>query len=374
MKRNRKVLGIGLVLAVILPFVYRCDINKINRDDYVVTGRVSGLKSDSVYLYNTLTNEIRPTAVYKEKFTFKGKVDYPEMFEIYFNKEETKFTRLFLENSKISIKGDLDSLEKVQIIGSASNDEYNRYSKSIGDLRQKYMHLTALYDDALDRHEYSKSDSLEVLVSQSAHLILDAVYDYASVNKSSSIIPYIMHMASLSAPDRTLTSKITNLLDNNGRSNPRILKLNSMLDDIERTSVGSKAADFEMSTSQGNVIRLSDYYGKVVLLDFWASWCAPCIKEFPELKAIYEEFRGDEFEIIGFSIDKNLMAWENALTNHKLPWPQVVELQGPEGPAPKKYGIVFIPTVFLIDKKGTIAGINLHGERLAKKIEELIKN
>jgi peroxiredoxin len=345
-----------------------------NKDEgYKITVHLRGLRSDSVYLYNTLTNKTEPTAVVNERFSFAGKLGHPDMFQIYFDKAETKFLNIFLENSRISITGHIDSLEKILIKGSECNTEYLAYRKSTNDLRKDFMNKDRELEKALDKLDYVKGDSLQILVDQAAHRILESVFNYASLNKNSLIVPNLVHAACFNSPDRALANKIIALLSDGNKSNPRIAALDKMFDDLARNSVGNKAADFEMATNNGKVIRLSSYKGKVVLLDFWASWCGPCIKEFPGLKNIYDKFKGEDFEIIGFSIDKNKKAWDKVINTHKLPWPQVVDLNGPNGATAKNYGIIFIPTVYLIGKNGAIAGINLHGEKLTNKIKELIK-
>jgi len=128
-----------------------------------------------------------------------------------------------------------------------------------------------------------------------------------------------------------------------------------------------------MKSFNGDVIKLSAYRSKIVLLDFWASWCQPCIEKFPELLEAQNKYGASNLQIISFSIDKNKEAWVKALNKYKLPWPQVVDLAGVDGPTPKDYGIIFIPTSLLIDKEGKIAAKNLRGRKLANKIEELGK-
>jgi peroxiredoxin len=362
-----------LILSLVTTFIglHRCTPER-NSGTYTITGYVKGIASDSVYLYNTVTNKIEPTPVVNDRFSFAGTVAFPEMYEVYFDSALTKFVRLFLENSSISISGNIDSLENIEIRGSDSNREYLNYSKSIHTQRTELRNTEKLFETALSKRDYAKADSLEVIINHTAHLLLEEAHRYASVNKSSAIVPYITYMACLSAPDKLLAEQIIQIIADAGKNIPRIAALKKFLADIERTAVGSQAIDFEMMSRDGQLIKLSDYKGKVIMLDFWASWCAPCIKEFPDLKEIYNQFRENEFEIIGFSIDKDKKAWENMLDKHKLPWPQVVELNGAAGITPKDYGIIFIPTVYLIDTEGKIAGTNLHGNRLTDKIKELL--
>ncbi len=348
-----------------------CQSNATGKTGYSISGHIKGLRSDSVYLYNTSTNQTESAPVKNENFIFKGKADYPEMYQVYFDADMTKWVDLFLENSEIVLEGKIDRLDSIAIRGSKSNLEYLAYRDQTKKLRKNFRSADSALTAAQDKLDYDTADSLQEIANLAAHHLLENVFDYASANPNSVIIPYIANVASMNAPDRELTDKIIALLSADARKNPHIPGMQKMFDDIERTSVGHGASDFTMTTSGEKKLTLSSLRGKVVLVDFWASWCEPCVKSFPELEEVYKKFGRDKFEIIGFSIDKDRTAWQNALKKYQLKWPQVVELNGPDGPTPKDYGIIFIPAAFLIDKQGKIAGINLHGKKLLSKIQEL---
>jgi thiol-disulfide isomerase/thioredoxin len=371
-KKFKSAFNQALCLAIMFLTVLNCRTVASKEYGYIINGHVDGLKSDSVYLYNTLSNKTEPAVVKEGNFFFAGKIDYPEMYQIYFDAKMSKWIGLFLENSRISVNGNIDFPDSIQIRGSSSNEEYIDYRKSSKQLRSEFRNTDKMFTEAQEKFDYDKADSLEVLNNIAAHRILENVYDYASNHQNSVIIPYITHIASFNAPDKILSNKIFDFLKSDARKNPRVTALDQMIADIVRTAVGSKGADFKMTAKDGKEIRLSAFHGKIVLLDFWASWCEPCIKSFPELEEVYKKYDRNKFEIIGFSIDKKNEEWEKALANYKMPWPQVVELNGPDGPAPKDYGIIFIPTTYLIDKGGKIAGVNLHGKKLINKIQELI--
>ena len=343
-----------------------------NNNRYVINGDIRGLTSDSVYLYNTLSNKMESTVVQNGHFIFSGHIEYPEMYQIYFDSAMTKWTDLFLEDSKISVTGKIDSLHDIQITGSSSQDEFQRYRTFSKVSRDEFIAADKMVTAAQEQFEFDRADSLQVYYDMAARHLFANIYEYATVHKNSPIIPYITHMVCFHDPDKVMSDKVLNMMDPDAKRNPRITALYRMLSDIEKTAVGTLAADFEMKERDGKKIILSTFRGKVVLLDFWASWCEPCIKSFPELKKIYEKTDRDKLEIIGFSIDKNRMFWEKAVDSYKIPWRQVVETSGADGPVPKSYGIIFLPTTFLIDRNGKIAGINLHGKKLEKRMRELL--
>lgn len=142
--------------------------------------------------------------------------------------------------------------------------------------------------------------------------------------------------------------------------------------------VGKKAPEILLPSITGESTALSSQKGKVVLVDFWASWCAPCVEEQPELKKLYNQFnksgRGKNFEIFGVSLDSKKPAWEKTIRKYKIDWIQVSDLKFWTSPIAKTYEIEALPFNVLLDKEGTIVGVNLHGAELEKAISaELAK-
>ena len=115
-----------------------------------------------------------------------------------------------------------------------------------------------------------------------------------------------------------------------------------------------------------------DFRGKVLLIDFWASWCGPCRRENPNVVATYNEFKGQGFEILGVSLDKTQAAWAGAVASDGLTWTHVSDLRGWTNAAAQQYGVNSIPATFLLDREGKIVARNLRGEALRAKVAELV--
>lgn len=135
---------------------------------------------------------------------------------------------------------------------------------------------------------------------------------------------------------------------------------------------GTAAPDISLKDTEGQSISLSSYKGKVVLLDFWASWCMPCRKNNPNLVALYEKYKGEGFEILGVSIDEDNTAWKKAIEKDGLTWKQVVDNKGWNAKSTLDYGVDGIPASFLIDQNGIIKGVNLEGRELDGVIKKLL--
>jgi len=141
---------------------------------------------------------------------------------------------------------------------------------------------------------------------------------------------------------------------------------------LEKLRIGMPAIDFETRGFDGKRIALRDFRGKVVLLDFWATWCAPCRREIPNVLGIYRDFHGKGFEIIGISLDQDKSKLKEYLKANGITWPQVFDGKGWDNSIGRMYGIMSIPTTYLLDREGRIRYKNVRGESLRKAVAELI--
>jgi peroxiredoxin len=139
------------------------------------------------------------------------------------------------------------------------------------------------------------------------------------------------------------------------------------------TVIGSKAPDFAQDNISGKPVKLSDFKGKYVLIDFWASWCGPCRRENPNVVKAYHAFKDKNFTILGVSLDESKTAWQNAIRKDGLDWTQVSDLKGWQNSAAMLFGVKSIPQNFLIDPNGVIVEKNLRGETLQQVLSQIIK-
>lgn len=147
-------------------------------------------------------------------------------------------------------------------------------------------------------------------------------------------------------------------------------KLKTSIDNIKKTSIGSMAPDFTLPAPDGKNVSLSDYRGKIVLLDFWASWCGPCLREVPNVKKVYDKFHDKGFEILSVSLDDKKDNWVNAIEKNDLDWGHVSSLKGWSCPVAKLYNVSGVPAMLLIDKEGKIVATKLRGDLLMEKVAE----
>ncbi|MDR1719779.1 MAG: AhpC/TSA family protein [Dysgonamonadaceae bacterium] len=144
---------------------------------------------------------------------------------------------------------------------------------------------------------------------------------------------------------------------------------------LKQVNVGGIAPDIALPSPDGTEIKLSALRGKYVLIDFWASWCAPCLREAPNVREVYAKYHNKGFEVFGVSLDseKQRNAWIEAIKKFGLNWPQVSSLKGWECPVAKAYNVTGIPKTFLLDKQGRIIATDLRGDALKEKMKSLFK-
>lgn len=159
------------------------------------------------------------------------------------------------------------------------------------------------------------------------------------------------------------------------KSLPSAMDLKRRVDNVMRSASGREAPLFSMPDTAGKLLYLSDYRGNYVLLDFWASWCAPCRRENPNVAANFRHYRSRNFVVVSVSLDNQSTkeAWLKAIQKDRLQeWPHVSDLKGFNSEAALLYGVQAVPQNFLIDPQGKIIGKNLFGTALSQKLEEVL--
>jgi peroxiredoxin len=146
--------------------------------------------------------------------------------------------------------------------------------------------------------------------------------------------------------------------------NPGVQHFVRQMQLMKPVAIGQKAPDFTIAGIDGKPVKLADYKGKYVMLDFWASWCAPCRQENPNVVKQYAKFHSKGFNIVGISLDETKEAWQQAIDADNLTWQHGSDLKRFEGPTEVLYRIEAIPSNFIIDPQGVIIAKNITGVKL----------
>lgn len=337
---------------------------------YTVTGTVEGAADgDTVYIETVEGHQLvkLDSAIIKGgTFTFKGTQDTATNRYITYKAvgKEGLAMDFFLENGKINIKL---TQNNESAIGTTNNDLYQEIRVQLNDLNKQRMTIyDSMSDTTLtDEQRKAKSKEMKALGDK----IIDATRAAINQNITNAVGVHLLksRFYYLSAEDLIpLMPQIPAAYDND----ETIIHIKDDVERMKATAAGREFTDFEMQTPEGKTVKLSDYVGKgkVVLVDFWASWCSSCRREMPNLVEAYAKYKNKNFEIVGISLDQSADAWQEATKVLNMTWPQFWNGEGP-----KLYAIVGIPHTVLIDGKGTIIARGLHGDELQDKLAEVIK-
>lgn len=342
---------------------------------YVVNANIAGSDSITFYLKKREAGKIVSidSAVSRNgSFTLKGgAIAYPQLVQLIAGNTK-KRTSFYLENAEITIKGTLDSLFKAKVTGSKTEDEYQSYVKSYKVLNDTYAKFVPKYQAASQSGDVAGVARAEKQLD-SIELQMTALQkNFVKSNPASYATPSLLLGLSYEMEADEIESMI-NGLDTAIAALPDIKNLKDHVILMKAVAVGNKAPDFTMNDINEKPVSLYSKLGpKLLLVDFWASWCNPCRQENPNVVKAYNEYHKKGFDILGVSLDQSKDNWLKAIADDKLSWTHVSDLQYWNNAAAKLYAVNAIPANFLLDDKGTIIGKNLRGEELANKIKEIL--
>lgn len=363
-----KYLFASFILSLTLPVFSQIEVK--------ISGNIFNYNGDSLRISQIVGNRYVDYLVAavdaKGNFQLKGKVPAPDYYV--FRGGNANVNLILRSKSEIQIYGDgKDLMQFHNIVNSEESQKLNEFVYQM----RAYNYKKDSANMYLQRHpeqEQAVNESFRYV-----HYEFMAYKErFLSENPNS---PVLLPMLSAIDPENefALFEKVVTGLKAGFGESPSIQGVVAQYEQVKAKKQslsfldpGKEAPDFEQAMPDGKMMKLSDLKGKVVLLDFWASWCGPCRKENPNVVRLYEKYKNDGFTVLSVSLDQDKQRWMDAIKKDGLTWPyHVSDLKQWQNEVAKQYKVTGIPFAVLLDKEGKVIAKNLRGEDLANTLKQL---
>lgn len=342
---------------------------------FTLKGHIDGLPTGTVSLaYQSASGE--DTTIYAHindgRFSMSGVVPEPELVRLTLTDGWSYNTSFFLENAEIAISMVKDADEKTAISGSPTNAIYEKLKPGLNDFFVHARESKTMREQAStskDPYAVRAIDSLWRItqgewIQNIRTTITTDPYNYAALYFIQWLLFKPDNMDAIHAAFMQLSPSV--------RQGAAGQKFQKEFAHLYKTSPGNIAPEITGKDTLDCTITLASMRGKLVLLDFWASYCGPCRVENRHMLADYQKYHADGFEIVSFSLDNERLLWLMAIRADGLIWPQASDLRGGAGATAGVYDITDLPRNVLIDRAGKICAKDLHGAALTNAIETLL--
>jgi peroxiredoxin len=380
-----KPLFYALAVSAVL---YSCSDSK-NTSGFELKGTLQNTKGESVYLEKLSQSGtvVVDSATIDDKGDFVLSNYSPSVGFYRLRINNANFAMLVLDSAqKVTIKGDARDLGNTfSAEGSPDTKLFLEYNVMAQNQKRRTDSLENIFRTALITQKLDSltADSLskelqkpyETMIAQYSDKVAQKIKEntgsFASIMAIQQLKPE-NYMDVYKALDQGLQKKYPNS-DDIKSFHAMVQQTQMMVVRSEATKVGNEAPELILPTPDNKELALSSLRGKVVLIDFWASWCGPCRKEMPNVKLVYQKYKDKGFEIYGVSLDKDRNAWLEAIEKDGLKWPQVSDLKFWQSEAAQTYAVQSIPHTVLIDRDGKILASGLRGAELERKLAEVLR-
>ncbi|SHG35776.1 TlpA disulfide reductase family protein [Pedobacter caeni] len=341
-----------------------------DKSKFMISGEFKNATPKSkVYLFGLQKDNVLPldSTVFSEKGEFKFSHSTPGVDFFRISAGNSEYMIIAKNGDDIKISADLsDKNLAYKLSGAAEADKLEELNVTKHQYMTKIAAIQAQFDETVAAQPHNRDMIMEQMrpkYTEEIEGLNKAVLKFAQDNSSSLAGFYAINLLNPSEYEKEMvdySDKIKSSFNDNAAVTEFLVKMAK----LKALQIGQQAPDFTINGLDGKPVKLTDFKGKYVLLDFWASWCMPCRQENPNLVKAYNTYKDKNFTVLGISLDKDPGAWKNAIAADHLAWSHVGELKDFEGPTVRLYQIEAIPSSFLLDPNGKILAKNLRGEEL----------
>lgn len=366
------------LLALFTLSIISC--NNLKDNEFLISGTANGIENGKkVFVEIQDENGViaKDTGVIENgKFELKGSTDNIDLGFVRIENEKINLP-IILEEGKIKINIVKDSLQKSTIEGTFNNDKFQKFNNESVAILEKVKKFEKENNPKMQKALAAKDTVTVNKIKKEYQNFQNDMNDYskAFIKNNPDAFISVLLLENFLMREYIPATEIKSFYDKldkklvNTKSAQNIKKT---LDLMLAVVVGKPAPKFSAKSPEGKLISLDESLGKVTIVDFWASWCAPCRKENPNVVALYNEYHSKGLNIIGVSLDQDATKWKDAIAKDKLSWTHVSNLKYWDEPIGKQYGISSIPATFILDAKGNIVAKDLRGDALRAKVKELL--
>jgi peroxiredoxin len=356
--------------------------NKDNNGGFELKGNFSNGKGEMLYLEKLSAEQpvVIDSVALDENGDFEFQNYSPKIGFYRIRVTPQNFAMLVLDSAdKVKVSGNITDLGNTyKVEGSEETTlflRYNEMSKS-RDLRLDSLNKAFQSIMETSKMDAARMDSVSRLFEAPYNAIVNSANEEMidKLKKNTEMYASLMAIQALD-PDRyaDIYKAVDQGLIKKYPNERNVKMFHNVVLSMLSTAIGQPAPEIELETPEGKELALSSLKGKVVLIDFWASWCGPCRKEMPNVVKAYAKFKNKGFEIFGVSLDQDKARWIEAIQKDGITWPQVSDLKQWQSSVVRQYNIQGIPYTVLLDREGNILAKNLRGEELEKKLTEVLR-
>lgn len=345
-----------------------------SKTEFVINGEVTNIgEKHKVYLFvGDSLGQMKPIDSTfldeDQQFTLKAKSAEPNFYQLVIGQKS--YMVVAQNGNEIDFKADLSNAGGgYEVTGSNEAKQLTAYNKITSDFSIQTGQLAEKYSRMISQDQSNKDQIIaefNVKSQEFAVPFMKQSIEFVKANDKTLTAFYaanIMLGMDDSNYERDLISYSKKALVS-FPSNKAVQSFAKQMDVAAKVAIGQPAPEIIALTPDGKPLKLSDFKGKFVLLDFWASWCAPCRQENPNLVNQYKLFKNKNFTILGFSLDENPESWAKAIKDDKLTWNHVSELKQWDAESALLYNVNALPASFIINPEGIIIAKNLRGAAL----------